>query len=94
MKLFLVNGEKIPITRHTCGFGYFSDQYVETPNQIEMNSNFHCDLNIDPVERLYNFRNKNQRGFFVVGKVWSNIYDKIIPISSVVYIENDDIDWG
>lgn len=78
MILVLTNGERVEIFRQTCGHHY------------EYTSNcFHRDWNINPIKLI----NKEREGFFVIAKWGSggrSPCEKLIPIRSVLYIEEPD----
>lgn len=86
MKLTLINGEKIDIMKRNCGYQYFDDRHKSWGR-----SKWSRNWNIDPVEII---ENGSKQGFFVIGK-WGSIgsdpCERLIPIRSVLYIEEIDI---
>ncbi len=86
MRLVLINGEKVEINRRNCGYQCFDDRYKAWGR-----SKWSRNWNIDPVEIV---GNGSKQGFFVIGK-WGteggDPCDKLIPVRSVLYIEETDI---
>ncbi|KKN28323.1 hypothetical protein LCGC14_0855680 [marine sediment metagenome] len=85
MKLTLINGEKVEVNRHNCGYQYFDDKH-----KARGRSKWSRNWNIDPVEIV----GWGKQGFFVIGK-WGtggdDPCDRLIPVRSVLYVEETNI---
>jgi len=86
MVLVLNNGERIPVTRLNCSYQTSSygviDGYYESRN-----------WNVYPPKIL----SHEETGFFVIaryGTTEKDFFEKMIPLRSVVYIEDDGTPWN
>lgn len=90
MKLHLLDGTKITITRHNCGHLYYYGEYL---NQKGECTSQRIEWNIFPLEIL--LKSKYSHDSYVIGKFGATlIYELefIIPVKSVVYV-SDLSEW-